>query len=228
MTFISPKKLDRAIDKAMLELMAPLGFVAASSGGIERWQGDRYDYMGCVVNKIGGTTRVSPFGQMGFGHIKRLYSHFMSDDPAASDQIAVDVQLKYAHFVKDWVAHMSCEQVEHLDCFLKELMDFVTGQLYPALMAYSSPEEVLAAYVRKNESDRRSFDPPTWFGVSSALTGLILARLHDPAHYASLKQRYSAQFLDLGHERLERANRLLAYLDLPDPLPALEGMRNAP
>jgi hypothetical protein len=228
MAFISPKKLDRVIDKAMLELMTPFGFVAANSGGIERWQDDRYDYMGCVVNQIGGTTRVSPFGQMGFGRIQKIYSHFMSDDPAASNDIAVDVQHKYAHFVKDWTADMRCQQVEHLDVFLKDLLGFVSGQLYPALMAYSSPDKVLDAYLHKNESDRRSFDPPSWFGASSALTGLILARLHGPIHYSSLKQRYSVQFADLGQEKLERVSRLLGYLELSDPLPPLEGTPSAP
>jgi hypothetical protein len=221
MTFLSPKKLDRLIDKSMLELMAPVGFVAASSGGIERWQGDRYDYMGCIVNQIGGMTRVSPFGQMGFGHVQRILSYFLSDDPAASNAIAVDVQLKYAHFVKDWTADMRCQQVEHLDGFLKELLGFVSNRLYPALMSYSSPEKVLDAYLKKNERDRTSFDPPSWSGYSSALTVLVLSRLHGPRHYDLLKQRYSNQFDGLRDLTLGRANGLIAYLDNPDPLPPL-------
>ena len=212
----------------MLELMAPHGFAKASSGGIERWRGDRYDYMGCVVNQIGGATKVSPFGQMGFGHRRRIYSHFMSDVPDESNAVAVDVQLRYAHFAKDWTAGMRCQQIEHLDAFLQQLLSFVSNQLYPALMAYSSPEKVLDAYLKKNEKDSKSFDPPSWFGASSALTCLILARLHGPTHYPSLKQRYSVQFSDLDQETFERASRLIAYLDLPDPLPPLQELRGAP
>lgn len=221
MTFLSPKKLEAAVDKHLLELMAPQGFVVGDPGGIERWQGDRYDYIACVINKVGGVTRISPFGQMGFRHVQRIYSHFMSDDPEASNNIAVDMQLRYAHFMKDWTADMRCEQVEHLGSFLNDLTIFVRDKLYPALMSYASPEIVLETYLRKDEGNRTSFNPPSWSGASSALTGLILARLHGPKHYLSLKKRYAVQFSDLDGDRLERTQRLIAYLDGPDPLPSL-------
>jgi len=221
MTVLPFKKLEKIVDKAMLEWFAPLGFVRASSGGVERWQGDRYDYLGCVVNRIGGLNRVSPFGQMGWLHRKGIFSHFMSDDPAESNKIAVDVQLRYAHFMKDWTADMRCQHEEELEAFLPQLRNFVMGQLYPALMSYATPEQVLALYLKKNEKDRRSFDPPSWSGYSSALTGLILARLHGAEHYEALKRRYAGEFADLDPDTLARANRLIAYLDQPGPLPLL-------
>jgi hypothetical protein len=223
MTVLPLKKLHKIVNQAMLEWFTPLCFVRASSGGVERWQDDRYDYLGCVVKRIGGLNRVSPFGQMGFGHIQRLHSHFMSDDPIESNKIAVDVQLQYANFTKDWTADMRCQHEEELEAFLPQLRSFVMDRLYPALMSYATPEQVLALYLKKNHSSPTDFDPPVWQGynAASALTGLILARLHGPGHYETLKRRYAGEFADLDVDTLMRANRLIAYLDQPDPLPAL-------
>jgi hypothetical protein len=221
MTVISVRKLERAIFQAMLDWLAPHGFVAAAGGGVERWQGDRYDFLGCVVSRIGGKNCISPFGQMGFGHIQNLYSHFMSDDPDESNKIAVDVQLRYAHFVKDWNNDMHCQHTEEVGAFLIQLRSFVMEELYPTLESYKTPEHVLGLYLKKNERDRKSFDPPSWFGCSSALTGLIVARLHVPDQYAALKQRYRDQFDGLDDDTLSRAKKLIAYLDQPQlaPLP---------
>lgn len=221
MTVIAVRKLDKAICQAMLVWPAPHGFVAAAGGGVERWTGDRYDFLGCIVNRIGGRNCISPFGQMGFRDRKKIYSYFMSDDPDESNKIAVDVQLKYAHFVKDWNMDMHCQHTEDLDAFLVQLRSFVMEKLYPALASYETPEQVLALYLKKNEKDRKSFDPPSWFGYSSALTGLILARLHAPEHYVALKQRYSDHFDGLDADTLARTKKLIAYLDLPQlaPLP---------
>lgn len=223
MTVLPFKKLHRIVDQAMQEWFTPLGFVRASSGGVERWQGDRYDYLGCVVNRIGGENRVSPFGQMGWRHRKGIYSYFMSDDPVESNRIAVDVQLQYANFTNDWTADMRCQHEEELETFLPQLRSFVMDRLYPALMSYATPEQVLALYLKKNHSSPTDFDPPVWQGynAASALTGLILARLHGPGHYETLKRRYAGEFADLDVDTLARANRLIAYLDQPDPLPAL-------
>jgi hypothetical protein len=221
MTVITVKNLDKAISDAMLEWLSPQGFVAAEGGGVERWRGDRYDFIGAIVNRIGGENRISPFGQMGFRERKKIYSHFMSDDPSESNKIAVDVQLQYAHFTRSWTAHIKCQEVEHLGEVLAQLRGFVLDRLYPALMSYETPEKVLDTYLRTNEKDRVSFEPPSWFGYSSALTGLILARLFGPEHYATLKQRYSGEFKDLNEDKLARANRLISYLDHQDPLPTL-------
>ncbi len=221
MTVIAVRKLDKAISQALLEWLSPHGFIAADGGGVERWRGNRYDFIGAVVNRIGGENRVSPFGQMGFLDRKGIYSHFMSEDPQESNKIAVDVQLKYAHFMKDWTADIKCQEVEDLEDCLVEVKTFVMGKLYPTLQGYDSPQKVLAAYLKKNEKDRRNFDPPGWKGYSSALTGLILARLYGQEHYAKLKERYAHEFEDLDEETLMRAKRLIAYLDHQGELPAL-------
>jgi hypothetical protein len=223
MTVIPVKKLDKTVDTAMLEWLSPLGFGRAGPGGVERWRGNRYDFLGCVVNRVGGENHVRPFGQMGFGHIQRVYSHFMSDDPAESNKIAVDVQLRYANFMKSWTAALRCQHEEELQEFLAKLRSFVMDELYPALMSYSTPEQVLALYINKNEKSPTDFDPPVWSGynAASALTGLILARLHGEENYVALKRRYSGELADLDVDTTARATRLIGHLDQPDPLPEL-------
>jgi hypothetical protein len=221
MTVIAVRKLDKAISQALLDWLSPQGFIAADGGGVERWQGNRYDFIGAVVNRIGGENRISPFGQMGFSETQRIYSIFMSNNPQESNKVAVDIQLKYAHFMKDWTADMRCQEVEQLENRLAQLRIFVLDRLYPALQFFDTPEKVLGAYLKKNERDRRSFDPPSWFGYSSALTGLILARLYGPEHYATLKQRYVGEFEDLDEDKLARVRRLIAYLDQQGTLPVL-------
>jgi hypothetical protein len=221
MTVVAVKKLRAWVNGSLLEWLAPLGFKSASSGGVERWHGDRYDYIGCVVNRIGEENRICPFGQMGWGSRKKIYSHFMSDDPVESEKIAVDVQIEYSDFLRNFNAAMRCQNDDDLESFFAELKAFVLDRLYPALMAYATPQQVLALYLKKDENDRHSFEPPSWFGLSSALTGLILARLHAPERYEALKLRYRPQFSEADPSTLARAERLIAYLDQPDPLPAL-------
>lgn len=221
MMVLPVRSLEKQVNQALLGWFSSAGFTPSDSGGVERWREDRYDYIGCVVNRIGGENRVVPFGQMGWLHHQRIYSHFMSEDPGESNKIAVDVQLKYAHFVKDWTAGMRCQQEREVEGFLSRLRAFVMDELYPCLMSFSTPSQVLDLYLKKDEKDPTSFEPPSWFGASSALIGLILARLHEPEQYQPLKERYRAEFDGLDGDRLSRANRLIKYLDQPDPLPSL-------
>jgi hypothetical protein len=222
MTFISTKKLEKAIDRALLEWLSPLGFHPAEGGGVERRQDARYDFIGSVVCKIGGENRISPFGQMGFLDRKKIYSHFMSEDRHEPEKFAIDATLKYAHFMKDWTAEMRCQQVEDLEDFLNQLQIFVMERLLPTLMSYDTPRKVVALYINKNEKDRTSFAPPSWHGYSSALTALILARLYEPNHYQSLKQRYRGEFEGLDEDKAKRVQQLIQYLDLSDPLPVIQ------
>ncbi|TVO52660.1 hypothetical protein [Denitromonas halophila] len=222
MTFISTRKLEKAIDRALQDWLSPYGFRPANGGGVERWQDNRYDFIGSLVCKIGGENRITPFGQMGFREHENIYSHFIHPDRQESEKLAIDATFKYAHFVKDWTAAMRCQQVEELEGFLGNLRGFVMERLFPTLMSYDTPHKILALYIRTNEKDPTSFAPPTWHGYSSALTALILARLYESSHYKSLKHRYSGEFEGLDEEKMKRVQRLLEYLDLPDPLPALE------
>jgi hypothetical protein len=222
MTFISTKKLEKAIERALLDWLSPYGFESAEGGGVERWKDNRYDFIGTVVCKIGGENRISPFGQMGFRDRKKIYSHFIHEDRQEPEKFAIDATFKYAHFVHDWTADMRCQQVEELESFLQNLKTFVIERLLPCLLSYDTPQKVLALYIKKNEKDRRSFSPPSWHGYSSALTVLILARLYEPQNYEPLKKRYWGAFEDLDTETMKRALRLIEYLDLPDPLPALQ------
>ena len=222
MSFISTKKLEKAIARSLLDWLAPYGFKLAEGGGVERWIDNRYDFIGTVVCKIGGENRISPFGQMGFRDRKKIYSHFIHDDQKEPEKFAIDATFKYADFVHDWTADMRCQQVEELEGFLQGLQVFVIERLLPCLLSYDTPQKILALYIKKNEKNRRSFSPPSWHGYSSALTALILARLYEPNNYEPLKKRYWGEFEDLDQEKMKRVLRLIEYLDLPDPLPELQ------
>lgn len=214
------KKLERVVQKSLIEWLSPIGFTLEDNGGCGRRQGDMYTYIACIVTRIGGANRVMPFGQMGFLHRKRIYSAFMSDDPDESNKIAVDLQVKYAHFTRDWNADMRCQYEEELDDFLESLRAFIMDKLYPTLMAYVEPRKLLELYLKKDETDPKGFDLPNGFDYSSALTALILARLHGPEHYAELKQRYKPVFAELTQpQNIERVGKLIAYLDQPELTP---------
>lgn len=222
MTFISTKKLEKAIDRSLLNWLSPCGFKLAEGGGVERRKDNRYDFIGTVVRKIGGENRITPFGQMGFRDRENIYSHFIHEDHKEPDKFAIDATFMYAHFMHDWTADMRCQQLEELEGFLHSLQTFVIERLLPCLLSYDTPQKILALYIKKNEKDRRSFSPPRWHGYSSALTALILARLYEPNNYEPLKKRYWGEFEDLDQEKMKRVLRLIEYLDLPNPLPELQ------
>jgi hypothetical protein len=218
MTQLTSKKLEKAVQKALIEWFSPLGFVREDNGGCGRWENDRYTYIACIVSRVGGENRVLPFGQMGFKETKEIYQAFMHDKNLPSPNISVDLQVGYAHFMHDWRARMLCESVEELDAFLKELHDFIFNKLYPTLSAFTEPRQVLELYLKKNE-DPRDFALPAWSGYGSALTGLILARLYAPENYAELKVRYHPIIDPLLPEYKERAMKLIAYLDQEELTP---------
>ena len=58
MTVIAVRKLEKAISQALFDWLSPQGFIAADGGGIERWQGNRYDFIGAVVNRVGGENHI--------------------------------------------------------------------------------------------------------------------------------------------------------------------------
>lgn len=213
MTVIPAKKLEKQVQKSLQQWLEPLGFKLESNGGCGRWHGDVYTYIACVVNRIGGINRVSPFGQMGFSHTQKIYSAFMSNSPEESNKTAVDLQVPYAYFARSWSADMRCQHEEELEEFLATLRNFTLERLYPTLTAYADPKRVLDLYLKRDETDKMCMDLPKWSGYSSALTALILARLHAPEKYGELKTRYMPSIEPLIPEYKERAMKLITYLD---------------
>ena len=218
---LTKRKLETTVRDALADWLGPLGFRPSASGGVERCSDGRYEYVACVVSRVGGENRVQPFAQVGWLRRKKIYSHFMSENPDESNKIAVDVTFRYAHFKRDWTARMVCQTQEQVPAFLESLKMFLTDQMLPAMRSCATPRDALNLYLKKNEDDKTSFDPPSWYGHTSALTALILARLYAPEHFEPLKQRYRRQFEGLDSETLAQSHRLLAYLEKSDPLPEL-------
>lgn len=220
MATISEKKLKKLVDKKLFEWLAPLGFVMTENGGCERWQNGVYTYIACIVDRLGGVNRIKPFGQMGFLQIQKIYSHFMSDDPAESNKIAVDLQANYANFMRDWTAYIPCQNEEDVDTMQVKLKAFIFDKLYPTLTRYATPEQVLALYLKYDETKKPNFDLPVFHGHSSALGALIIARLHAPQYYEKLKKRYQPVIAELMFpDEIQRCANLIAYLDQKELTP---------
>jgi hypothetical protein len=213
MTAMTAKKLEKSIEKALLEWLLPLGFYAEDGGGCARWKDDVYVYIGCVVTRIGGVNRVKPVGQMGFKSSQRIYQAFMHDKSLPSPNRSVDLQADYAHFARSWSEDMRCQSVEDLDVFLDGLRVFVLEKLYPTLNSYTEPSQVVELYLKYDETNRACLDLPGWHGYSSALKALILARLYRAGVYESLRKRYQPVFEQLMPEYKERVIKLITYLD---------------
>ncbi len=213
MTAIPTKKLEKVIDKKLLEWLEPLGFYAEDGGGCARWENDVYVYIGCIVTRIGGVNCIRPFGQMGFKVTQRIFQAFMHDRNLHSPKMAVDLQADFAHFARNWTEDMHCQDEEDLNSFLGELRSFVLNKLYPTLTIYVEPRQVLDLYLEYDETDRRCLELPGWHGYSSALKALILARLYRVEVYASLRKRYQPIFEPLIPEYKEQVSKLIAYLD---------------
>lgn len=220
MTVIPLKKLEKIVGKACFEWLKPLNFVLEDNGGCGRWDNDIYTYVGCVVDRVGGINRIKPFGQMGFMHIKKIYSHFMTDDPAESNKIAVQLQAAYGNFMRDWNTYILCQHEEEVEAMLVKLKAFIFDKLYPTLMRYTEPKLLLDLYIKHDETNKANFDLPVFKGYSSALSALIIARLHAPEHYETLKKRYQPIFDRLlVPEYKERSANLIAYLDQKELTP---------
>lgn len=229
MTVIPLKKLNKIVDQSLVEWLSALGFVldkgVLGGSSVYRWQGDIYNNICCQVMRIGGINRIVPFGQMGFLHTQKIYTHFMADSPEDAEEFnqrAVDFQVGYQHYMKDWNAYIACQHEEELDAALATLKAFIFDYLYPMLTAYTTPEKLLPLYQKIDEDNPVSFNIPVFHGFSSALGVLILARLHNSALYAEFKKRYQPILYDPAEppSKLdERADRLIAYLDQKELTP---------
>jgi hypothetical protein len=223
MTVITLKKLQKIVSHSLVEWLSAEGFAGEDGvlggGCVLRWQGDIYTNIGCEVIRIGGVNRIVPFGQMGFLHAQKIYTHFMADSPEDAEernQRAVDFQVGYPHYMKDWNAYIACQHEEEVEAALATLKAFIFDYLYPMLTAYTTPEKLLPLYQKIDENNPICFNIPVWHGYSSALGVLILARLHKPALYAEFKKRYQPILydpLEPPSKLDERADRLIAYLD---------------
>lgn len=230
MMVIPQKKLVKIVSNSLKEWLSPLGFSKEDCGGVDgggvfRWQGDVYTFIGCRAIRIGGENRIVPFGQMGFLHLQKIYTYFMADSPESAaklNQLAVDFQVGYQHYMKDWNAYIPCQHEEEVEAALATLKAFIFDYLYPMLTAYTSPEELLPLYEALDDKDPTSFNIPVFDGFSSALGVLIIARLHQPDVYPAFKKRYQSIIYDPQEppdELTERADRLIAYLDQEELTP---------
>jgi len=215
------QKLQAGVARVMSDVFLDKGFAPVGEGGMERWRGGVYFYVGAIVDRVGEVNRIEAVGQLGFGDVKRISSAFMADDPDKANKIAVHLQVRHCHFTEQPGSHFVCQEEAELPGFLDSLKRFFTEKLLPVLEAHTDPKKVLDLYLSFDEKDVRSCKLPGWFGYSSALGALALARLHGPAHYGELKQRYMSYIRPLIPEIRDRAMDLISYLD-QEPLPPLK------
>jgi hypothetical protein len=207
-------KLERAITTALVDTLREKGFARAETGGVERWNGDIYMFVGAVVTRIGDVNRVEPFAQLGFRKPQQIYNKYMWDEPEEGIRLAVHLQVSYCFFSGGkWGDHLVCQEEGELPALLAQISRLACEKFVPFLEQSAEPRKVLELYLRFDENDLHSCAPPGWTGHSSALGALILARLYGPEHYRALKKRYAPIFKPLVPDLKERAMRLIAYLD---------------
>ena len=216
---LAPTKLKQAITKTLAETLQGKGFALTDSAGIdggsvERWDGGVYMYIGVVVNRIGGVNRITPFAQLGFRETRKIYAEYMFDNPVEANKRAVDLQVDYCYFSGGkWGDHLRCQEESELAGLLDRIGRLGSDRMLPFLEQNADPRKVLELYLRYDEKNIHSCDPPGWTGHGSALGALILARLYGPEHYPALKKRYAPIFAPLIPDIKKRATRLISYLD---------------
>jgi hypothetical protein len=213
-------RLDRAIDKTLLAALQPLGFSREGAGcGYARWDSAKSQYLGVITQCVGGKNRIEPFAQVGFADVTRIMDAFMNPG-APTRKVSCNLQMRYSYFAGRYDGHIPCQTEAELPKALGQVREFVLDELLPCAERYSDPKRALEAYLDYDENDRKSLKIPSWFGYSSALCGLILARLHGRNHYEGLRRRYWKIFAPLIPDIKEKALKIMAYLDC-DPLPSL-------
>ncbi len=176
-------------------------------------------FVGGLVQRIGGKNRITPFGQIGFAATNRIYFAFI--EPGKPLRKATgEFQVEYRHFAGERDAYIGCETEEELPQALDHVQDLILNRLLPCLEKHTDPKQVLQVYVTHDEHQKNSLGLIGAYDFSSALSGLILARLYGREHYEPLKRRYKFFFEPLRPETKEKALKLIAYLD-HDPLPDL-------
>lgn len=225
MTNITASKLEKIVNKTVLDVLAPHGFVKDETGGSFCDRGDVYlfvagltQYLG-VIGQRGGRNQIRPFGQVGFAATNKIYFSFM--EPGRPVRKATgEFQVDYRHFAGERDAFIGCETEEELPAALEQVKALVLGRLLPCLEKHTDPKEALRVYVEHDEHQKNSLGLVGAHNYSTALSGLILARLYGREHYEPLKRRYQFFIDPLIPEIKEKALKLIAYLD-SDQLPPL-------
>ncbi|WP_029922628.1 hypothetical protein [Nevskia soli] len=219
MTTVSASKLEKLVDKTILDSLAPFGFVKDETGGSFCDRGDVYLYVGGLTRRLGGKNRIEPFGQVGFASANRIKFAFM--EPGKPIRKATGTfQVHYRHFAGERDAYIGCETEEELPHALERVRDLTLHRLLPCLEKHTDPKQVLQAYIAHDEHQKNSLGLLGAHDYNTALSGLILARLYGREHYEPLKRRYQHFIEPLMPELKEKALKLIAYLD-SDPLPSL-------
>jgi hypothetical protein len=183
-------------------------------------RGDVYLYVAAVTQHHAGHNKIEPFGQIGFEAVNRIKIPFL--EPGRPIRKATGTfKLRYSHFVQKIGAYIDCETEADVPDALQQVRELVLERMLPCLEKHSDPVQTLQAYLDHDERQVNSVHTSGAHDYSSALDGLILARLYGREHYESLKRRYQFFFDPLMPSIKEKALRLIAYLD-DDPLPVLE------
>jgi hypothetical protein len=213
-------RLSRAVKSTLFPALRPLGFSKEGAEcGFARWDSAKSQYLGVVTQCSGGKNRIEPFAQVGFADVTRIMDAFMRPG-APARTVSCNVNMRYCYFAGQHDGHIPCQTEAELSKALEQVREFVLDTLLPCAVRYSDPKLALEAYLDYDENDRKLLKIPGWSGYASALSGLILARLHGQNHYEGLRRRYGKIFAPLIPEIKEKALKIIAYLDC-DPLPSL-------
>jgi hypothetical protein len=219
MTSITASKLEKFVDKTILDALAAHGFVKDETGGSFCDRGDVFLYVAGLTRKLGGKNQMTPFGQVGFATTNKIKFTFL--EPGRPIRKATGTfQVDCRHFAGERDAYIGCETEEEVPAALEQVRNLVMDRLLPCLEKHTDPKEVLSVYVAHDERLKNSLGLLGAHNYSTALSGLILARLYAREHYEPLKQRYQHFFDPLRPETKVKALNLIAYLD-SDPLPSL-------
>ena len=152
---ISSTSLEKLVNTAILESLAPFKFVMDETGGAFCDQGDHYLYIGAVTIRHAGRNRIEPFGQVGFESVNRIKITLLEPGHPIGKRTGT-FQVNYRHFAQERDAYIGCETEEELPLALARVRDLTLDRILPCLQKYSDPVEVLNAYFAHDEHEKNS------------------------------------------------------------------------
>jgi hypothetical protein len=222
---ITRSKANRKIVAAAKQWLQPLGFTSVGGSSecvFERWEGDRYQSL--VIGALSYVAvHLRVFGRTGFVSAEKIFRHFARGqllNEGSDRQSAFGFSIDYVQLTRDdSKAHLiwtyADEEAEVLQRLKDVLMDFV----YATIEQIKTPDELIDSQVAKiDDPDKFAIGVPD--DTDGALRLLTLIRLYRPAMYADVRPRLQKALEKWGPLN-ERAERHLAYLEQPDPLPPL-------